>query len=532
MKREVDYSIYLVTGRSLLPHGKDYLESLEESLQGGVTVVQIREKEADTREFIQIARDSKALCDKYNVPLLVNDRVDVALAVKADGIHIGQDDMAVAQARKHLPEGSIIGLTCNTLEHVKAAIRDDVDYVGIGAVYGTKTKPLKSPLIGVRGVGVMLDALEGTNVKAVGIGGINSRNLLRTLHGTVSSRDRPLDGIAVVSDIFASPHPLQAAKKLSKIFHAFKDDILSAKPTPTLYDGDVLMSEKVLRAVVHLMESVRKVNPLIHQITNTVVATQSANVTLALGASPIMATEPQEMEDLSRICGALLVNIGTMRAENLEGMQKAGFYANTFRKPIVFDPVGIGASTFRKGIVKELLDTFQASVIKGNGGELAVLAGSNEVDSKGVDSVGSGFKDPIAFVKALSRKERSVVVLTGPTDYISDGKMVVSIRNGDEILGKITGSGCILGSAIAACCATAAAQVSEDAKTTEGRLVSGDMFLGAIAGVVILTVAAELAVHRDGVKGPGTFLSGLIDTLWSMDSQDVINLAKITVEQS
>jgi len=126
---------------------------------------------------------------------------------------------------------------------------------------------------------------------------------------------------------------------------------------------------------------VREINPLVHQITNNVVATQSANITLALGGSPIMATEPQEMEDLSRISGALLVNIGTMGAGGKESMSIAGRSANANKIPVVFDPVGIGATAFRKETVKELLNLFQASVIKGNAGELAALSDSQEVAS-------------------------------------------------------------------------------------------------------------------------------------------------------
>lgn len=157
------------------------------SILGGVTVVQIREKDADTQEvcpfsysvsvtscllfqFIDIAKASKAICDKYSVPMFINDRVDVALAVNAFGVHIGQTDMSVSQARALLPEGAVIGVSCNNVQHVKAAIEDGVDYIGIGGVYNTKTKTLTDPIIGVRGVGAMLEALDGTRIKAVAIG--------------------------------------------------------------------------------------------------------------------------------------------------------------------------------------------------------------------------------------------------------------------------------------------------------------------------------------------------------------------------
>lgn len=159
------------------------------------------------------------------------------------------------------------------------------------------------------------------------------------------------------------------------------------------------------------------------QITNIVVANQSANATLALGASPIMASALEEMYDLSCVPGALLVNMGTV-TDN-ESMLAAGQFANDAKKPVVFDPVGVGATEFRRKTAAELLNTWQASVIKGNAAELASLANSKEVGSelviscscktdglflevqaKGVDSIGVGLANPATFVKDLARKER------------------------------------------------------------------------------------------------------------------------------
>ncbi|KAG5652357.1 hypothetical protein H0H81_005334, partial [Sphagnurus paluster] len=478
-----DYSIYLVTGRDLLPSGK----------------------------FIEIAAKSKIICDRYNVPILINDRVDVALAIGAHGVHIGQSDMPVAQARALLPKGAVIGVSCNNEEHVRNAIRNKVDYIGIGAVWGTQTKQLTAPLVGVRGVGALLEVLDGTKIKAVAIGGIKSGNLLRTLHGSVSSTNHALDGVAVVSEIMGSLEPRQSTEKLSGIFKSFH----AGPPMPLSNAGSDSFKSAILEKVAELMVSVRELNPLIHQITNTVVSTQSANITLALGGSPIMASEPQETEDLSRISTSLLINIGTMRSDGKQSMSTAGSAANRNRKPVVFDPVGIGAN---------LLNTFQASVIKGNAGELAALANSNEVLTKGVDSLGSGFKDPISFVRTLARKERCVIVLTGPVDYISDGTTVVALCNGNEMMGRITGLGCVAGSSIATYCGVAFAQSPQE---DEGKLVNGDMLLGAIAGILVLTVAGELAVAREDVKGPGTFLPALIDQLWVLQPEAVQSLARL-----
>ncbi|KAF5393197.1 hypothetical protein D9757_000533 [Collybiopsis confluens] len=503
---ELDCSLYLVTGRALLPPDKDYFESLEQSLQGGVTVVQIREKDVDTAEFYDIALRSKQLCDKYKVPLIVNDRVDIALAVQASGVHVGQTDMPVPIAQ------------------IEQAIQDGADYVGIGAVWATTTKNLSKPIVGVRGVGEMLQKLDGTSIKSVAIGGIKSSNLLRTLHGSVSSTNHALDGIAVVSEIMASPHPREAAAGLYELISAFRhsNSISNALSVRSRYSA-----EFVIDGVVDLMNIVRERSPLIHQITNNVVIAQSANATIALGASPIMATTAQEMEDLSKISGSLLINIGTLVTSAYEGMMLAGTFANAHRTPIVFDPVGVGASEFRRSSVKNLLNTWQASVIKGNAAELAALVGSNEVESKGVDSLGSGFKDPVSFVRDLARKERCVVVLTGKTDYVSDGASVAVLSNGHGLLGNITGSGCMAGSCIASFCAAAVAQEGADPK--EPKLVPGDVFLAAIGGILALTISAEMAAMRDDVKGPGTFLPALIDELSLLSAQCIRDRSRLQI---
>ncbi|OBZ68095.1 putative thiamine biosynthetic bifunctional enzyme [Grifola frondosa] len=488
LRRSIDYSLYLVTGRDLLPNGKDYLESLEESLQGGVSLVQIREKTTDTGEFLKIAQQSKAICRKYNVPILINDRLDIALAIGADGVHLGQTDMPIAVARSMLPPNSIIGMTCNTVEHVRKAVQDGADYVGVGPVWTTQTKKVTSPIVGVRGMGEMLKALDGTNVKAVAIAGIKFTNVLHCLHGCVSTTGRSLDGVAVVSDIVASPDPRLAAQRLAAIVQAFKSNPshnFSLGPTASY------TPESVKASVGVLLPLIRHFSPLVHQITNNVVTNQSANATLALGLN-----------------------------------------ANINRKPIVFDPVGVGATKYRQSSANYLLNTWQATVIKGNAAELGALANSLEVQAKGVDSVGKGFADPASFVRNLAKKERCVVVLTGMTDWVSDGTTVVKLSNGHPLLGEITGSGCMVGSSIAIFCA--AASVAEAAKRApdapeDARLVRGDMFAAAIAGVLAVTIASEFAAVRADVKGSGTFLPALIDELGGLTPDKMVSAARVEV---
>lgn len=262
----------------------------------------------------------------------------------------------------------------------------------------------------------------------------------------MSTTGHRLDGVAVVSDLAASLQPLEAAQTLKGAFQSWsalpctpatiKDTV--AKPSRVITKTESYTSKTIKDGVAVLLGVIKKIKPLIHQvrspvdficitrftllqITNIVVANQSANATLALGASPIMATAPQEMYDLSRILSALLVNFGTVTDK--DGMLLAGLFANSAKKPVVFDPVGVGATEFRRKVAAELLNTWQPSVIKGNAGELASLAGSAEVSlvsvgfvvqsdafpeaqSKGVDSVGGGFADPATFVRDLARKQR------------------------------------------------------------------------------------------------------------------------------
>ncbi|CAE6376035.1 unnamed protein product [Rhizoctonia solani] len=527
---KIDYSLYLVTGREFLPPGKDYYESLEESIQGGVTVVQVREKKADTGEFLEIARRTKQICDKYSVPMFVNDRVDVALAVGATGVHIGQADMPVSTARKLLELGHpdspcLIGVSVANLDEAKRAVLDGADYVGIGAVWTTTTKNLVRPVVGVRGVGDILDVVGDAGIPAVAIGGIKIHNALHTLHGAVGPiTGTALSGLAVVTEIISAPDASIPAKTLTRIINSRSKHFhwpalcLPANTSPSA----ALLAENA----GELLTALREHSPLIHQITNNVVIAQSANTTLALGASPIMATAPEEMEDLEKVAGALLVNFGTIT--NKAGMLAAGRAANANKKPVVFDPVGVGATQFRRETASELLNSWQASVIKGNAGEIGALLGSSEVVARGVDSVGPGFSDPANIVRALAKRERCIVVMTGKTDYVSDGYTAVALSNGHSMLGDITGSGCIVGTAVAAF-AAASRLVSSESTEDEGKLVRGDMFQAAVAGVLAITIASEIAAARPDVKGTGTFMSALIDELYNLKPQTIADRAMVEV---
>ncbi|WVQ84483.1 hydroxyethylthiazole kinase [Cryptococcus sp. DSM 104549] len=539
VKPTIDFSLYLVTGRELLPAGKDYYESLEESLQGGVTLVQVREKTADTGEFIEIARRTKEICDKYNVPVLINDRIDIHLAVGTAGIHVGQTDCPLGLARSLIGPDAIIGQSVSNIDEAKRAIQQGADYVGIGAVWPTNSKDVRNKkMLGPDGVGEILDLLYGTGIESVAIGGIHLPNIAQLLHASIAPESRrALSGVAIISDIVASRTPKEAAQDLRVVVDSFKRAKSQAADPMTVFGSTTLRQlgegqkgvAQLLEGVVELVDVVRRETPMVHQMTNNVVINDSANATLAVGASPIMSTHPRDVFDLSPAIGALLINFGTI--SDKEGMLVAGRQANVNRKPIVFDPVAIGATGYRQETSVELLAHWQPTVIKGNAGEIGYMAKSTEVLSRGVDSVGSGFSDPGGLVKALARKQGAVIVLTGENDYVSDGSTTIKLSNGPALLERITGSGCMLGSLIG--CYTAAARIDSINKNgeweKESQLVQGDMLVAALAGVVVLTVAAEVAAARPDVKGPGTFRAALLDELYNLTPEVIKERAKVEI---
>ncbi|CAK9782890.1 putative thiamine biosynthetic bifunctional enzyme [Cutaneotrichosporon oleaginosum] len=535
MKPTADYSVYLVTGREILPEGKDYYESLEESLQGGVTVVQVREKNIDTGEFIEIARKSKEVCDKYNVPLFINDRVDVFLAVRCAGVHVGQSDMPASEVRALIGDDALLGVSVSSKEEAIQAVKDGADYVGIGAVWPTASKDVtKRTKLAPSGTGALLDVLasqgdKGAAMQTVAIGGIHAHNTPFLLHGSVGASGKALDGVAIISAIVASRAPKEKAAELRGIVDAFKASRKNAGPDTAVFPAPRHSAKELIQNAAELFAVVRDTTPLVHQITNAVVINDSANATLAIGASPIMATNPRDCADLSPVIGALLINFGTITDK--DGMVVGGQHANMNGKPLVFDPVAVGATGFRRETSRELLAAWQPTVIKGNAAEIATLAERSDVITRGVDSVGAGFKNPGEVVRGLARRRRAVVVMTGVQDYISDGATVVKVSNGHELLGVITGSGCMTGTLVATFCA--AARLAHIKAHGEGKgpfpFVRGDMFVGAIAGVLSINVAAERAAAREDVRGPGTFRAALMDELYAVRPEDVLKRANVEV---
>ncbi len=201
-----DYSLYLVTDRSL-SRGRSSAEIVAAAVRGGVTCVQLREKQCCTREFIEEARSLQPLLSRYKIPLIINDRLDVALATGADGLHLGQSDMHIGDARRLAGDRMIIGISAETLEDAVLAEQEGADYIGISPVFATKTKTDTSPPLGLAGIRRIRQAVR---IPLVGIGGIHSGNI-RAVIGAGA------DGVAVVSAIVSADCAETAAAELKHI---------------------------------------------------------------------------------------------------------------------------------------------------------------------------------------------------------------------------------------------------------------------------------------------------------------------------
>ena len=456
--------------------------------------MQYRDKTSDTAELVQIAKELHKVTKPARVPLLINDRVDVALAAGVEGVHVGQDDLDLKTARKLLGPDSVIGVTANNEEEALEAARDGADYLGIGAVYATPTKENTKAIIGTAGVQQILDSLatSGLDVKTVCIGGINGSNVQRILYQTASSKNK-LDGVAVVSAIMASDDPKASTSELRTL-------ISQPPPFATSFSKPSLSRNDILAKVPDIIKRMASKKPLCHNMTNLVVQNFAASVAIAIGASPIMSNNGLEAGDLAALGGSLVINMGTTTPETKSNHLKALAAYNAVGGPTLLDPVGAGATEQRRQGIKDLMAGGYFDVIKGNEGEIRTAAGAQGVKQHGVDSGASqlSLHDKVNLVRGTAARERNIVLMTGSTDVISDGERTFTISNGHEYLGEITGSGCTLGTTIASVLA-----VEQE-----------DKLLAAMAGILMYEIAAERAAGGDDVKGPGTFVPALIDELY------------------
>jgi hydroxyethylthiazole kinase len=254
------------------------------------------------------------------------------------------------------------------------------------------------------------------------------------------------------------------------------------------------------------LRELRERKPLIHQITNYVVMNETANATLAIGALPVMAHAPEEVEEMASYAGALVLNIGTLSEHWIEAMLLAGKAANRANVPIVLDPVGVGATTFRTDTARRILAETDVAVVRGNPAETAALAGI-QAEIRGVESLGAAAQGA-ELARAAARKLGAIVSVTGAVDHVSDGGRSRAVRNGDPLLATITGSGC-MSSTLTAC--FLAVDMSVD---------------GAAAALAAFGVAGEEAARE--ARGPGTFHASLYDALYNLTPESLDERARIT----
>lgn len=257
----------------------------------------------------------------------------------------------------------------------------------------------------------------------------------------------------------------------------------------------------MIEALSILFDEVKQQNPLVHHITNQVTINDCANVTLAIGGSPVMASSPKEVEEMTGIANALVLNIGTLSEQSVESMILSGIKANEKGIPVIFDPVGVGATTFRKQAAKEILEKVKISIIRGNASEVSALL-NDEQKTKGVDAVDS-ISDVGEIAKKVAQHYSTVVVVTGAIDYVTDGKRMATVENGHPILTKVTGTGCMTTSMIGSFAS-----------------VTKDPFQAAVVGVSVMGLAGEQAYNQlQSTTQYGMFKYHLVDCIGAMNQQ-------------
>ena len=257
-----------------------------------------------------------------------------------------------------------------------------------------------------------------------------------------------------------------------------------------------------------LFARVREKHPLIHHITNYVTVNDCANITISVGAAPVMADAPEEVCEMVTFAGALVLNIGTLNKGQIESMLLAGGMANDRRIPIILDPVGAGATRFRTESAQRLLDELKITILKGNAGEIGILAGA-EASVRGVDSHGvTG--DLAKIAQHFAKRAGTTVVVSGATDIVTDSRRILLVENGHPMLGCISGTGCMAASVTGAFAA-----------------VTDDPVIASAAALAAFGIAGEKAAA--GSRGPYSFKTALFDEMAALKPEDLASGARISI---
>lgn len=254
------------------------------------------------------------------------------------------------------------------------------------------------------------------------------------------------------------------------------------------------------------LQAVREKMPLIHNITNYVVMNNTANALLAIGASPVMAHAVQEVKDMVAIASALVINMGTLSEKWVDAMLLAGEAARVKGIPIVFDPVGVGATPYRNRVAASVVKNCTPSIIRGNASEILALAKENNT-TKGVDSTASS-DSALDAAKRLAVETGAVVIISGKEDFVTDGKIVRSVKNGSPLMSKVTGMGC-----------------TATAITGAFAAVNANLLEASVSAMTVMGVAGELATQK--AEGPGTMQLYFLDALYSLTGETLSERAQI-----
>ncbi|WP_131694741.1 hydroxyethylthiazole kinase [Dyadobacter tibetensis] len=255
--------------------------------------------------------------------------------------------------------------------------------------------------------------------------------------------------------------------------------------------------------------NLRNQAPLVHNITNFVVMNFTANALLSVGASPVMAHAVEEVAEMVSHAGALVINIGTLSGKWIEGMEIAMARADALHIPIILDPVGAGATSFRNESLQRLLSVASPTIIRGNASEIMSLAGQ-QVQSKGVDSTGFS-TDALTAAQSLAKKYACVVSVSGATDVIVGEGKIAYLRNGNEIMTRVTGMGC-----------------ASSALAGAFSAVQNDPFLAAISAAAMMGVAGDRAYEL--AQHPGSFQMSFLDQLASLQPHELEERASVEFE--
>lgn len=266
-----------------------------------------------------------------------------------------------------------------------------------------------------------------------------------------------------------------------------------------------------MQEIGNIITKIKKKNPIVFHITNLVTINDCANITLSVGASPLMSFCADELEEILSFSSCLVINIGTMEKAMQEVLLTAGKIANKLNVPIVLDPVGVGATSARKKIVSNLLNEVNFSVIKGNAAEIKSLMGLETIKA-GVDSK-EYFNDG-AKIKELARKLQCTIAVSGQTDIISDGEKTAKITNGIPLLTKVSGTGCMSASLIGCACGA-----------------NEDFFNNAIFGISLMGISAQIAQEKNPNIGNGGLKSAILDNILHIKQEDIAKKIMINIKQ-